>query len=179
MATPTTLPAAFVSGNVLTAAQLNDLRGAFRVLQVVSTTLTTPFTSSSTSFTDVTGLTATITPSSTSSKILVVASVTGSNGVGVAACMLRLARGGTAIFVGTSPGSRQPAVWFQAQSASATDTLGLSVLDEPASTSALTYSVQGINTSPGTFYINRTVTDTDNIGFPRSASSITVMEISA
>ena len=36
MATPTTLPATFVSGNVLEALQLNDLRGAFRVLQTVS-----------------------------------------------------------------------------------------------------------------------------------------------
>jgi hypothetical protein len=33
MATPTNLPATFVAGNVLTAAQQNGLRGAFRVLQ--------------------------------------------------------------------------------------------------------------------------------------------------
>jgi hypothetical protein len=38
MATPTTLPASFVAGNILTAAQLNNLRGAFRVLQVVQAT---------------------------------------------------------------------------------------------------------------------------------------------
>jgi hypothetical protein len=31
MATPTNLPASFVSGAILTAAQQNDLRGAFRV----------------------------------------------------------------------------------------------------------------------------------------------------
>ena len=33
MATPTNLPATQTSGNVLTAAWLNDLRGAFRILQ--------------------------------------------------------------------------------------------------------------------------------------------------
>jgi hypothetical protein len=44
MATPTTLPATFVAGNVLEAEQLNDLRGAFRVLQTVSTTKTDTFT---------------------------------------------------------------------------------------------------------------------------------------
>ena len=48
MATPTTLPATFVAGNVLTAAQMNDLRGAFRVLQIVSTTKTDTFTTSNT-----------------------------------------------------------------------------------------------------------------------------------
>ena len=70
MATPTTLPATFVSGNTLTAAQLNDLRGAFRVLQVVSVGYSTQANSSTTTFQD-TGLTATITPSSVSSQILV------------------------------------------------------------------------------------------------------------
>ena len=41
MATPTNLPASFVAGAILTAAQQNDLRGAFRVLQVVQGTTTT------------------------------------------------------------------------------------------------------------------------------------------
>jgi hypothetical protein len=36
MATPTALPTAFVAADVLTAANMNLLRGAFRVLQVVS-----------------------------------------------------------------------------------------------------------------------------------------------
>jgi len=42
-----------------------------KVLQVVSATKTDTFSTSSTSFVDVTGLTANITPSSTSSKIMV------------------------------------------------------------------------------------------------------------
>ena len=70
MATPTTLPATFVSGAVLTAAQMNDLRGAFRVLQVVIGVTSTVTTSNTNTFI-ATDLTATITPSSTSSKILV------------------------------------------------------------------------------------------------------------
>ena len=72
MASPTTLPATFVSGAVLTAAQLNDLRGAFRVLQVVTFSTTTPGSSSTTTMNNTT-LTATITPSSTSSRVLVFA----------------------------------------------------------------------------------------------------------
>ena len=70
MATPTTLPSSFTAGQVLTAAQMNDLRGAFRVLQVVSSTWTTAAINSTTTYAD-TGLTATITPSATSSKVLV------------------------------------------------------------------------------------------------------------
>ena len=70
MAAVTTLPAAFVSGDVLTAAQQNGLRGAFRVLQVVQSSTTTAVSITSGSYVT-TGLTGTITPSSTSSKILI------------------------------------------------------------------------------------------------------------
>jgi hypothetical protein len=70
MATPTNLPASFVAGNVLTAAQMNNLRGAFRILQVISGTATTAVGSSSGTYVS-TGLSASITPQSTSSKILV------------------------------------------------------------------------------------------------------------
>jgi hypothetical protein len=71
MATPTALPASFTSGQVLTAADTNLLRGAFRILQVVSTSTAIANVSSS-SITQVdTGLTATITPQYSTSKILV------------------------------------------------------------------------------------------------------------
>lgn len=70
MATPTNLPASFTDGNALSASQLNALRGAFRVLQVVTASTSTAAASSSTTLAD-TGLSATITPQSTSSKILV------------------------------------------------------------------------------------------------------------
>ena len=70
MATPTTLPASAVAGEVLTASYVNNLRGAFRVLQVVNAQTTTQVTNS-TNIGASSGLTATITPSSTTSKILV------------------------------------------------------------------------------------------------------------
>jgi hypothetical protein len=50
--------------------------GFGKVLQVVSTTKTDTFTTSSTSLTDLTGMSASITPSSTSNKILVLSSLT-------------------------------------------------------------------------------------------------------
>lgn len=76
MATPTNLPASFVSGNTLTAAQMNDLRGAFRILQVVQGTYSTQVLNATDQYVD-TGLSATITPSSTSSKVLIFVNQTG------------------------------------------------------------------------------------------------------
>jgi len=69
MATPTSLPATFTSGQVLTAAQMNDLRGAFRILQLVRATDATQRTTTSTSFVDA-SISVTITPTSTDSDIL-------------------------------------------------------------------------------------------------------------
>ena len=99
MATPTTLPATFVSGAVLTAAQQNDLRGAFRVLQVVTGTTIEPVTNSTTTPEDTT-LTQTITPTSTSSKVLVLVNHTEcykSAGNAETSMSLYLFRGGVAI----------------------------------------------------------------------------------
>ncbi len=48
---------------------------ANKILQVVSTTKTDTFSAASASFTDITGLSLSITPSSTSSKILVMVSL--------------------------------------------------------------------------------------------------------
>ena len=76
MATPTNLPAAFTVGQVLTSTQMNDLRGAFRVLQVVYATTAAQAVSTSSTYGD-TGLTATITPQSADSKILVCVSQNG------------------------------------------------------------------------------------------------------
>jgi len=73
MATPTSLPATFTSGQVLTAAQMNNLRGAFRILQVVRATDTTERATTSTSVIDVPGMSVTITPTSADSDIIIMA----------------------------------------------------------------------------------------------------------
>ena len=180
MATPTTLPASFTAGQVLTAAQMNDLRGAFRVLQVVSTAKTDTFTSSSTSFIDITGLSVSITPQSATSQILVFAQVSGAEDVGVAAAVFRLMRDATAIDVGAVAGSRNPVSGqFAPLNTNSIDTKPISFLDSPATTAATTYKIQGRMISAGTFYVNRSKTDTDSTSYFRTASTITVMEISA
>jgi hypothetical protein len=179
MATPTTLPASFVSGAVLTAAQQNALRGAFRVLQVVSTAKTDTFTTASTSFTDVTGLSVSITPQSSSSKILVLAQVNGADDFGVSSGFIRLSRDTTAIDIGDTAGSRiRASAQFSSPYNGAMNVLNLSFLDSPATTTATTYKIQAA-TWAGTLYINRSKADTDSTALSRGASTITVMEISA
>lgn len=186
MATPTSLPATFVAGNVLTAAQMNDLRGAFRILQVVSTTKTDTFSASvaAGASSAVTGLSATITPSSTDSKILVIANVVGATSDGpYGYAVFNLKRDSTAIAQPASPGSRIPVTTYNLSISGATVLQGGAAhhLDSPATTSSVTYSVDVVNTSgtTATLYVNRGDSDTDASTRRRTVSSITVMEVSA
>ena len=165
MATPTTLPAAFTAGQVLTAAQMNDLRGAFRVLQVVAATYNTETSSSSSTFAD-TGLTATITPSSTSSKILAIVNQTGCfKDTNHTYLGLRLMRGATELAFFESFGG-----YTNSNAANAFGACSTIILDSPATTSATTYKTQ-FNSR---LNLARTLVQTDS-----ARSSIVLMEISA
>jgi hypothetical protein len=160
MATPTTLPAAFTVGQVLTSTQLNDLRGAFRVLQVVSAA--TSGSTSSTSATHAsTGVTANITPSSNTSKVLVVANINlYASGVS-AQSELRPFRGATSL--GTQAFCDMPI--------NSGHSMPVFFLDSPASTSALTYTIN-FNRYAGTGTV---IVNINSI----ATSSIYLLEISA
>jgi hypothetical protein len=169
----------------LRVSSVTDLSGAGstyapgHVVQVVSTTKTDVFSLASTTFTEITGLTATITPKSTSSKILVNVSLFGSSNFNTIAHMYRLMRAATPIGVGDAAGSRTQSNTLRI--ALSTDTLGASVnfqfLDSPSSTSALTYSVQVRGENTNTLSINRSSNDIDSAAWSRSSSTITLMEI--
>jgi len=169
--------------NGSTKATLNSSGFSYpgAVLQVVQTIKTDTFSSSATSFTNITGLTATITPSSASNRILVMASVA----VGLNSSyflQIRLARGGSAILQGDSAGSRlrtQGQVYVYNQLNNSQLTWPGYVVDSPASTSALTYSVQMMQIDGATYYVNRLPRDDDASYEPRSASSLILMEIAA
>lgn len=149
------------------------------VLQVVSTTKTDTFTTTSTSFTTVTGLTANITPTSSSSRILIVVSVTGSQEVGTNDAYIGLFRDSTQIALGDAAGSRTRYSFLLNSSNAGWSTTGsVNFFDSPATTSAITYSVRARVPNSGTLYINRGNTDADSgVGAGRTVSSITVMEI--
>ncbi len=158
------------TGNVLTQAGT--------ILQVVSTTKTDTFSASvaTTATADVTGLSATITPSSVNSKIFVFGTMAkGTYGSPV------IKRGATEIGIATSAGSRNA---LTATGQGATQgayplSLPFFFLDSPATTSATTYQIATHNTEHVTLtlYVNRGDTDTDNTNHNRCISSITVMEV--
>jgi hypothetical protein len=149
-----------------------------KILQVVSTTKTDTFTTTSTSFTDVTGLSVSITPSSASNKILVMCNVNGSVTGSTFKAGLRLLRDSTAIAIGDAAGSRSRG--FGQLSAPSYQMLSSSItfLDSPSSTSSVTYKIQLLSQSGSTAVINRTGDDADQAETLRTASSITVMEVS-
>jgi hypothetical protein len=151
--------------------------GAGAVLQTLSTTKTDTFSTTGTSFADVTGLSRSITPASASNKVLVIVTmcVGGSTANQVIAQLLR---GSTAIGIGDAAGSRTRAAapWL-ASNDTVSGTLNISFLDIPATTSATTYKIQMRCGGVGTVYLNRSATDTDADGFVRGASTITVQEI--
>ena len=154
--------------------------GGGKVLQVVSTTKTDTFTTSSASWTDLTGLTVSITPSSTSSEILVSYDIGMSNTNSTYRAYARLVRGSTGIAVGDSAGSRQQCTSMMRPAANnAYAQSSITYLDSPATTSATTYKVQIGSFNGNTVTVNRDGDDTDFSEGARMASSITVMEIGA
>jgi len=166
MATPTNLPAAFSSGAVLTAAQQNALRGAFRILQVVQGTTTTIVSNSTTTYADTT-LTATITPQSATSKILVMVShgsVYKSNGNAFNGVNLRLVRGATVI------SNFGAGVGYTGTALDLTSSCSTVYLDSPATTSATTYKTQ---------FANNFAANLVQVQVSASLSTITLLEVSA
>jgi hypothetical protein len=133
-----------VSGGVPTWAT-PSAGGGGKVLQVVQATYATSTATNSTSFTD-TGLSGTITPSSSSSKIMVLVTqpfnlqtLTSSTNVGMG---FRILRGATAI---VSQPVNSAAYYDYGSPAYIVNraTIALNYLDSPATTSATTYKTQG------------------------------------
>jgi len=149
------------------------------VIQVVQgeSTAVTSFTNS-TSWTDL-GVSASITPTSTSSKILVIVDVKMGNLEAGLNFSCRLLRGSTAIGGGVQSANRQA---FSHNEMSIVGTQyqmrpqNLTFLDSPSTTSATTYKVQTImNATGGTVYLNRS--HNNSSAQANTRSTITLMEI--
>ena len=150
------------------------------VIQTKQTVKTDAFTSS-TNDADITGLSVNITPSSDTSKILVMAYVT---------CMasnlptgLKLngtANGDLLLPSDSDAGSRQKQSGSEAYASSnRMNTMqSLVFLDSPNTTNQQTYKVKVVTTG-ATVKVNQTNVDTDSSSYTRSTSTITVMEIAA
>jgi hypothetical protein len=102
----------------------------------------------------------------------------------------RVVRDSTPIFIGDASGSRSRSSFFFGAYVNATGTampnsissnVSANVLDEPATTSAITYAVQvrrlNLQAADATVYVNRTGANSDNSDHGLYASTITVMEV--
>ena len=153
---------------------------AGKILQVVSTTKTSAFfTTVNEAFTDITGLTLNITPSSTSSKIHIIVHTQMS---GNELFFIQLVRGSTAIGIGDSDSSNRVECSvggdFQSSNNDKIAAMGFNFLDSPNTTSSTTYKLQcQIYGTSKTLTVNRTFSDTDATYTGRGASTITAYEI--
>jgi hypothetical protein len=153
-------------------------------VQVIQTIKTDTFTTTSSSYVDVTGLSVNITPTSASNKILVVVSVNyggGTNSYGFA----QLVRNGTPIGLGNSDGASRTECTFPIQLANTPSdqaklmNSSVTILDSPATTSAITYKIQVLSGYISTLLsINRSEANPNDTYSGLSSSTITVMEIS-
>jgi hypothetical protein len=155
--------------STLSAARITDLTGKTilnntgSILQVVQSTLTTQITTTSTSYVS-TGLSATITPSSATNKILILLQASiqlsgANNGIGLA-----IYRNGSTVY--SDPNAFASSYVQISGNSRAKPTI--CYLDSPSSTSTLTYLIY-FQTNAGTIYFS-----TEN-----ALSSLTLFEVSA
>jgi len=161
------------------------------IIQVVSTLYTTPTSQSlaaNSADTDITGLTVTITPTTASSRFLIMSRWTGESSSQPHDTVFFIRRNSTKINSQTGTSNRASGIITMSlnyaggsgpDNDSTPDSAFISTIDSPATTSPITYTmaVKNTNTSATTFYTNRPVTDTDVSYYERTTSEIIVMEI--
>ncbi len=153
-----------------------------KIGQVVVVTKTDTTSTGSTTFTDITGLSATITPSATSSKILW--SYDLNVGSSTQYAKIKIVYGTnsdlTTQAIGDTSGSRISSSNNAVHSAG-TDKgqfPSMSGIDNPNTTSATTYKLRW-SVPSGTIYLNRVSNDPDNNEISRGISTLTLMEVLA
>ena len=178
------LPDGIVDTDMLAAGAVTAAkRGAGAILQVKQTVKTNIFSTTSNGFNDVTGLTVTITPTSSSSKILAMCYVnygTASDDIRLAARIVREEGGSDSVISqGDASGNRVRAMWIGRHEnlVGAQLQANIQILDSPSSTNALTYKFQTGRIDSGTLVINDGRSDANLSSHARPISTITVMEI--
>lgn len=168
-----------VSDNISKSSGLIKAASGGKIGQVVQTVLTDTTSGSATSWADITGLTVSITPTATSSKVLVLCDIkvssTSGSGMGI-----RLDNNGSQTYVGDAASDRGRGT-FGGFSLNSLYYFSMSFhyLDSPSTTSSATYKVQWFFQGGNTGYIGRSVSDTDYDYTFRTPNSITVMEVLA
>jgi len=175
------------SGQVLTTNGSGALSWGpgSKILQVVSTTFTSEFSwTTKGAWVDMTGISAAITPTSATSKILVQVMLSTGDGGNNYGRGYRVLRDSTTIAEGPNTASIMVRAAFATviSQIGNTDisTIPFMYLDSPSSSSALAYKVQGwaSASSVTTSYINRPYAPT-TASSPTGISTITLMEVAA
>ena len=176
------------SGNVTFPANATcsgTATGFGKLLQVVHVNSNTHQTSTSTSFVDLSGISASITPSSSSNKILITCNLAISK-ANDESFLGRVVRDGSAISGAggvrmSGATSQEEGIWLNVRT-TIYDISPFTViyLDSPSTTSAITYKAQGKTSgSANGFSFNRTGSGSNQLYNSPSFSSITLMEIAA
>ena len=155
-----------------------------KILQVGTATKLDTFSHNSATWVDVTDLSVTLTPAATSSKFLILSSISfGTNGTsGYVYFRFHSSEASGAVFIGDANGSRERVSWGGSENTGAAimGNAHLSYVDSPSTVSAVTYKLQIYDQGGGTIvYVNRPYSDSDSASYTRGASSITVLEIGA
>ena len=139
-----------------------------KILQVVNATKTDTLATTSSSFTDITGLSASITPSSTSNKIFVSLTLYVGDDSQTANVICNIVRDSTQLQETVVRLPQENQAEYRMYNLSMTD------YDSPSSTSSLTYKSQ-IKTNAGTAVVNKAA---NQGGFSNTATAtLTLMEI--
>jgi len=171
--------------NALPAISGANLTGvsAGKILQVVQTVKTDQFSSNSTSFVDITGLTVAITPASSSNKVFIFLSTYLGASHSDRGIPLNLYRGSTLLTQGDANGSMTRAsggihTVHGTSQQNATYNSTMMFLDSPSTTSSVTYRTCVNAEGNGlTVAINRSDGDSNNNETFRVCSTITAFEI--
>ena len=158
--------------------------GGGGIVQVKQTVKSDTTTVASSSFADLPGMTITITPTSSSSKIFIMSHMTFCHQDQHHTVVFRLMRGSTDVCIGDADGSRLQASGAFAQVGSGDHpfTVSFQFMDSPSTTSATTYKIQVATEDGDTVALNkRQVGDSNDAAAKntRYASTITAMEVSA
>ena len=159
--------------------------GGGKILQVKQTFKTDTASTSSTSFSDV--FTVAILPAAASSQFLLIADLKIGYGNYSASVMWKFVRtvssSDTDLFIGDADGNRTRSTWGIEDTSSGSNdaifkvasTNGMFLDTTANTTNEITYRVKW-SAQQNTGYLNRTGSDTNGLAYPRTASSLTVME---
>ena len=156
---------------------------AGKILQVVSTVKSDVFSTTSQTFTDITGLSATITPANSNNKVFVMAVIGCFNNDDAAYVALTYGNN-TAIIQGDSASGKISCSTGAYSGGGSTgeahygaNPAPIFKLDSPNTASAVTYKCRCHGNNGNTVYVNRNQSDASNQYGMRVASTITLMEV--